>query len=146
LLQNSAGQHALLVLLLACQLAVDRATKLLTSTQRVYVAQLKMQSHWCLLLLPRLLVYISAELAVFPPGASPHAVAGLLKQFLMGLHEPLLTYRCVGVGLRLSLMLVHEHCLAALPVSIQISCTIVTCHAFLLHLHPTVSCCCLLLV
>ncbi|KAF6259420.1 Rho GTPase activation protein [Scenedesmus sp. NREL 46B-D3] len=35
----------------------------------------------------------AADLAVFPPGASPHAVAGLLKQFLMGLHEPLLTYR-----------------------------------------------------
>ncbi|WIA30663.1 hypothetical protein OEZ86_000737 [Tetradesmus obliquus] len=35
----------------------------------------------------------AADLAVFPPGASPHAVAGLLKQFLMGLPEPLLTYR-----------------------------------------------------
>lgn len=41
---------------------------------------------------------LSADLAVFPPGASPHAVAGLLKQFLMGLPEPLLTYRCVCVG------------------------------------------------
>eukprot|EP00882_Tetradesmus_deserticola_P018635 GHRQ01020015.1.p1 GENE.GHRQ01020015.1~~GHRQ01020015.1.p1 ORF type:complete len:336 (+),score=135.28 GHRQ01020015.1:1058-2065(+) len=39
------------------------------------------------------LAVAAAELAVFPPGASPHAVAGLLKQFLMGLQEPLLTFR-----------------------------------------------------
>lgn len=39
-------------------------------------------------------------MALIPPGTSPHALAGLLKQWLLGLPEPLLTYRwaCGGVG------------------------------------------------
>ncbi len=31
--------------------------------------------------------------ALVPPGANPHALAALLKHFLIGLPEPLLTYR-----------------------------------------------------
>lgn len=41
-----------------------------------------------------LLMLLSAgSLSLLPPGASPHALAGLLKRFLLGLPEPLLTYR-----------------------------------------------------
>jgi hypothetical protein len=36
----------------------------------------------------------AGSLSLLPPGASPHAIAGLLKRFLLGLPEPLLTYRC----------------------------------------------------
>lgn len=35
----------------------------------------------------------AGSLSLLPPGASPHAIAGLLKRFLLGLPEPLLTYR-----------------------------------------------------
>eukprot|EP00879_Flechtneria_rotunda_P022379 GHRR01023614.1.p1 GENE.GHRR01023614.1~~GHRR01023614.1.p1 ORF type:complete len:340 (+),score=135.49 GHRR01023614.1:555-1574(+) len=35
----------------------------------------------------------AGSLTLLSPGASPHAVAALLKQFLLGLPEPLLTYR-----------------------------------------------------
>lgn len=35
----------------------------------------------------------AGPLSLLPPGASPHAIAALLKQFLLGLPEPLLTYR-----------------------------------------------------
>ncbi len=44
-------------------------------------------------LVDRLSVQCS-QAALLPPGTSPHAVATLLKQFLLGLPEPLLTYRC----------------------------------------------------
>lgn len=37
----------------------------------------------------------TGSLSLLPHGASPHALAGLLKRFLLGLPEPLLTYRLV---------------------------------------------------
>eukprot|EP00878_Enallax_costatus_P044948 GHUV01053756.1.p1 GENE.GHUV01053756.1~~GHUV01053756.1.p1 ORF type:complete len:292 (+),score=104.51 GHUV01053756.1:154-1029(+) len=44
-------------------------------------------------LVDRLAATAAGPLSLLPPGASPHAVAALLKQFLLGLPEPLLTYR-----------------------------------------------------
>lgn len=38
---------------------------------------------------------VAGSLNLLPPQASPHAIAALLKQFLLGLPEPLLTYRWV---------------------------------------------------
>jgi hypothetical protein len=42
-----------------------------------------------------LLAADTSLVSVIPPGTSPHAVAALLKQFLLGFPEPLLTYRWV---------------------------------------------------
>ncbi|KAF8068385.1 VPS11 [Scenedesmus sp. PABB004] len=44
-------------------------------------------------LVDRLAATASGPLRLLPPGASPHAVAALLKRWLLGLPEPLLTYR-----------------------------------------------------
>jgi hypothetical protein len=49
--------------------------------------------HVVVLLLTLACCCSTGSLSLLPPGASPHAIAGLLKRFLLGLPEPLLTYR-----------------------------------------------------
>jgi hypothetical protein len=56
----------------------------------------------------------AGSLSLLPPGASPHAIAGLLKRFLLGLPEPLLTYRCDATSFSLHSNQQQLRCASAL--------------------------------